>query len=355
MGTSLLVKIEGSAIRILARVLFSLPDGLLTKVFGSPPEVAAGLRADAWALCRLTDLAESKAAATDPVAMRAETEMLAKAVSDPTVFPVETKDFDLGADGSHLPARLYRPAAAVEDGSLLVYFHGGGWVVGSIESHDWSLRRMAHLAGTRILAVDYRLGPEQMFPAAPDDALTAWNAVTAQPSRFGADPDLIAVGGDSAGGNLAAVLCQDLRAAGRPQPAFQLLIYPVVEIGGTWPSREMFATGYYLTRSRMDWYDSHYVASEDGRDVRASPILADDLSGLAPAYVTTALADPLRDEGEAYARRLGEAGVKVTLDRFPLVHAWFNQTVSRSSRAAHEVLAGRVRALFQSARTDDLS
>lgn len=350
MGASLQRKIEGPAIMILSRLLFSLPDGLLTILFGRPPEAAAGLRPDAWALCRLTDLVEGKAAAGDPVSMRLETEMLAKAVADRTVFPVASENFDLGTDGRSLAARLYRPEAATGPGPLIVYFHGGGWVVGSLESHDSSLRRLAHMTGSRILAVDYRLGPENRFPAAPDDALTAWEAVAADPDRFGADPGQIAVGGDSAGGNLAAVLCQDLRRAGKPQPAFQMLIYPVVEIGSTWPSYELFATGFYLTRERMDWYDSNYVAGDDGRDVRASPILAEDFSGLAPAYITTALADPLRDEGEAYAERLREAGVEVTLDRFPLVHAWLNQTVSRSSKAAHEVLAERIRAMFAKSR-----
>ena len=350
MGASLQRKVKGSVITVLSRLLFSLPDGLLTRIFGRPPEVAAGLRPDAWAFCRLTAMIEEKAAATNPVAMRIETDMLAIAVSDRTAFPVVTRDFDLGTGGSSLPVRLYRPQAAPAAGPLMVYFHGGGWVVGSLESHDRSLRRLAHKTGSRILAVDYRLGPEDMFPAAPDDALAAWNAVVADPAKFGADPDLIAVGGDSAGGNIAAVLCQDLRAAGRPQPAFQMLIYPVVEIGSTWPSYESFATGYYLTRDRMNWYDAHYVAGNDGREVRASPILAKDFSGLAPAYITTALADPLRDEGEAYAQRLIDAGVDVTHDRFPLVHAWFNQTVSRSSKAAHEVLASRIKAMFASAR-----
>lgn len=339
--------VQKHAISIGARMLFGLPDGLLKKMFGDPPETADGLRPDAWALSRLVDLVDGSAAA-EPVTMRVETENLAWAASDRVTVPVEVNDFDLGVPENPLSARLYRPLDATEPGPLLVYFHGGGWVVGSLESHDFSCRRLADAAGVRILAVEYRLAPEHPFPAAPDDARRAWRAVTDEPDRFGADPGRIAVGGDSAGGNLAAVLCQDLRAAGLAQPEFQLLIYPVAEIGSKWNSYRDFATGFYLTSDRMNWYEARYAPDGVGDDVRASPLKADDLSGLARAYVITSLADPLRDEGETYARRLMEAGVETRLDRFPLVHAWFNQTVSRSSRTAHRILAERVRELFGS-------
>jgi len=337
--------LQKQAISIGGRLLFSLPDGLLTRMFGSPPEVARGLRPDSWALSRLTGLVEGRSA-QEPVGMRSETEDLAWAASDRSPVPVTVADFELGEGEAPLRARLYRPRSAPDTGPLLIYFHGGGWVVGSLDSHDFSCRRLAAGSGVRILAIEYRLAPEHQFPAAPDDALRAWDAVTANPGRFGADPERIAVGGDSAGGNLAAVLCQDLRAVGRRQPEFQLLIYPVTEIGSEWDSYRDFATGFYLTRERMDWYEANYAPDGSGDDVRASPLRADDLSGLAPAYVVTSLADPLRDEGETYARRLMEAGVETRLDRFPLVHAWFNQTVTRSSRTAHRVLAERVRDLF---------
>ncbi|HTU14678.1 MAG TPA: alpha/beta hydrolase [Solirubrobacterales bacterium] len=345
MPGDLSLSVQKHAIAIGARLLFGLPDRLLAGIFGTPPDVARGLRPDAWALSRVSDLIEGSAA-VDPVAMRAETENLAWAASDRTTLPVEVTNLDIGDAGAPLGARLYRPRGVSEDGPLLVYFHGGGWVVGSLDSHDFSCRRLAHAAEVRVLAVEYRLAPEHPFPAAPDDALRAWRAVTADPGRFGADPERIAVGGDSAGGNLAAVLCQDLRAADLSSPLFQLLIYPVAEIGSDWGSYREFETGFYLTRERMDWYEERYAPGGAGADVRASPLKAEDLSGLPRAYVITSLADPLRDEGEAYARRLIEAGVETRLDRFPLVHAWFNQTVSRSSRTAHRILADRIRELF---------
>jgi acetyl esterase len=231
------------------------------------------------------------------------------------------------------------PLSAPETGPLLVFFHGGGWAVGSIKSHDRACALLAHDSGVKVLSVEYRLAPEHPFPAAPDDALRAWRTVVADPARFGADSGSIAVGGDSAGGNLAAVLCQDLRKAGEPQPSLQLLIYPVTEVGSRRQSVSDFATGYYLTSERMGRFSDFYVGPDQYSDPRVSPIFEGDLSGLAPAWVITALADPLRDEGEEYARRLVEAGVWVRFDRMPLIHAWFNSTRSRSSQAAHLILA----------------
>ena len=346
-------RVRAAGLGVAARMLFSLPDGALRRIFGEPPEAAAGLAPDAWALCRVADLIESASEVDDPVLMRIETEVLAFAVADRTPLPVETSDFDLNPGGNSLPARLYKPAGETGPGPLLIWFHGGGWVVGSIASHDYSCRRLTHNSGVRILSVEYRLGPEQPFPAAADDALAAWDAVNADPGRFETEPGRIAVGGDSAGGNLAAVLCQDLRLAGRDQPSFQVLVYPVTEIGIQSRSMKDFATGFYLTEERMNFYDNHYAPGAAAEDLRASPLKAESFDGLAPAYVNTCLADPLRDEGEMYARRLMESGVETRLDRFPLVHAWFNQTLSRSSRAAHGVLADRIRQLSREYGSDD--
>ena len=343
MNGEILNSIRAAGLGFGSRVLFGLPDPVLNRIFGDPPEVAAGLRPDAWALCRIFDLIEGFTESDDPVAMRIETELLAHAVADRSPLPVSTDDLDLGPAGQALPARLYVPAGAPEDGPLLIWFHGGGWVVGSIVSHDFSCRRLAHNTGARVLSVGYRLGPEHPFPAAADDALAAWDAVEADPGRFGTSAGLVAVGGDSAGGNLAAVVCQDLRAAGREQPAFQVLVYPVTEIGCQSQSMSDYSTGYYLTEKRMNWFDERYAPGAAGDEVRASPLKAERFDGLARAYINTCIADPLRDEGESYARKLMEAGVETRLDRFPLVHAWFNQTLARSSRAAHDVMAGRIR------------
>ena len=335
-----------------ARVLFSLPDGLLRLIFGKPPEAARGLSTDAWAVGRVVALLDRGPKTSRIEQMRFETDLLSAAVAAPRPRGLEIRDLDLdqAGQGGPLPARLYRPLAAPSTGPLMVFFHGGGWAVGSIKSHDRACALLACESGVKILSVGYRLAPEHRFPAAADDALRAWKAVVADPARFGAEIGQIAVGGDSAGGNLAAVLCQDLRREGLEQPTLQLLIYPVLEVGSTRRSMQDFSTGYYLTAERMGRFSEMYVPPDRYGDVRASPLMAEDLSGLAPAWVINGLADPLRDEGEEYASRLGEAGVEVRSDRLPLIHAWFNMTRSRSARDAHRLLAAGMARFMREAK-----
>jgi len=330
---------------ILVRGLYSLPDGLLRRVFGNPPPEASGLRPDAWATGRLIGLVEDKRTHWNPVRAREETDILAPVVGL-DVPEVKTQDWVLEGEGRSLAARLYTPQSNPLAGPMLVHFHGGGWVIGSIDSHAGACAWLAREAGIRILSVDYRLAPEDPFPAQAEDALLAWRSVMKDPARFGADPDRVGVIGDSAGAQMATVLCQDLKASGEPQPACQVLIYPVTDCTGEQESRETFATGYYLTRARMDWFEECFVPEGDASNPRVSPLFADDLSGLAPAHVSVSIADPLRDEGIAYADRLRDAGVPVTLDRMPMLHAWFNTTSSRSSRRGHEVLAARLNELL---------
>lgn len=327
---------------VLARLLFALPGRVLRAISGRPPEAATGLLPDAWAVARFTELIEKDPYMQTPGEARQVISVLSAAVASAERPPVATEDFDLQLEGRSIGARLYRPAGAKSPGPLLVYFHGGGFVVGSLESHDHALRVLADRSRVSLLSVEYRKAPEDPFPAGIDDALDAWEAVIADPDRFEADPDRIGVGGDSAGGNLAAVLCQDLKRLGRRQPAFQLLIYPVTVVGGAGDSYEEFGEGFFLTDRTMDWYVEQYLGEQDRDQVRVAPLLSEDLSGLAPAYVATALADPLRDEGEAYAARLHEAGVPVRLDRMPMIHGWFNITGSRSTQAGMDVLAGVV-------------
>jgi acetyl esterase len=324
-----------------ARLLFAIPDRFLRLFFGHGEGPAEGLRADSLAVGKIVGFLDRATGSPGVRRMRAETDLLSPAVAAPRPRALKIKDVDLtpGDQAGPLPARLYVPLSAPETGPLLVFFHGGGWTVGSITSHDRACALLAHDSGVKVLSVEYRLAPENPFPAAPDDALRAWQTVVADPARFGAQAGRIAVGGDSAGGNLAAVLCQDLRRAGQPQPALQLLIYPVTEVGSRRTSMRDFARGFYLTTERMDRFSDLYVESGLYTEPRVSPIHEEDLSGLAPAWVLTALADPLRDEGEDYASRLAEAGVRVRCDRLPLIHAWFNMTRSRSSRAAHLHLA----------------
>lgn len=228
-----------------------------------------------------------------------------------------------GADGP-LPARLYVPRGASTVGPLLVFFHGGGMIYGDLDSHDGLCRFLAEEAGMRVLSVDYRLAPEHPFPAGVDDAWAAYEWVASNAADYDADPARLAVGGDSAGGYLAAAVA--IQAAKQRVPlAFQLLIYPVTDWRGGSPSRRMFGRGFFLTTEFMDLATRLYAPGHDLTDPRLSVLFADIPEGLAPAYVTTAGFDPLRDEGEAYAVRLAEAGVQVTRKRFPgEIHGFAN-------------------------------
>ena len=196
---------------------------------------------------------------------------------------------------------------------MLVYFHGGGWTIGDLDTHDVLCRELANHSGAAVVAVDYRLGPEAPFPAAVDDALAAFDWVQREAAALRLDPTRLAVGGDSAGGNLAAVVAIAARDAGEPPFAWQLLIYPATDQHRTAPSHERNGQGYLLTRDTMDYFTGHYIP--DARlhaDWRASPLLHPDLSRLPPALVLTAGYDPLRDEGLAYAQKLSEAGTRAT-------------------------------------------
>jgi acetyl esterase len=327
----------------LARPVFALPSRVHAKLAGAPPPDADGLEPDAWLLARLADWTSIPAGSMPPDELRAA---FAKRVEPLTVEPpatVRATSVTLAGAGGPLAARLYTPEEAAPRGPLLVYFHGGGWVEGSAATHEPSCRLLAHLAGVRVLSVDYRLAPEHPFPAAADDATAAFRDVSARAADFGADPARLAVGGDSAGGNLAAVATLDLRGeAGAP--AFQLLIYPALDMSVKHPSRLRFGEGFILTEEHMSWYQDQYVPDHARRtNPRVSPLLAPDLAGLPPAYIATALADPLRDEGEAYAERLRAAGVPVALHRHPQVHGFFNVTVMRSGLRALTLIAGALR------------
>jgi acetyl esterase len=255
-----------------------------------------------------------------------------------------------------LPARLYAPSSSVEEvaqqpsrnprsAPLLLFFHGGGFMYGDLESHDPACRFLAERSGVMVLAVDYRLGPEHPFPAAYDDAQAAYRWVVDHADELGADVDRLAVGGDSAGGNLAAGVAIEAARAGLPL-AHQLLIYPATDDARDTASSKTFDDGLYLTAKFMELAHDSYVVDHDPRDPRISPAYADLPEGLAPAYVVTAGFDPLRDEGEAYARRLADAGVSVELRRFPgLIHGFFCIVdAGRSSRAANAEIAAKLKA-----------
>jgi acetyl esterase len=223
-----------------------------------------------------------------------------------------------GRNGA-IPVRLYRPlGAGREPLPALVYYHGGGWVIGDLDTHDTVCRSLANRAGCAIVAVDYRLAPEHKFPAAVEDAYDALAWVQESAASLGIAPQRLAVGGDSAGGNLAAVVSLLARDAGLTGLRCQLLIYPATDFAGTYDSQLRLAEGHLLTRANQTWFREHYLRSEaDRSDWRASPLRASDHAHLPPAYVLTGGWDPLCDEGEAYAQKLEAAGVAVTRRLFP--------------------------------------
>ena len=248
-----------------------------------------------------------------------------------------------GPDGP-LPVRVYRPDGAAVPAPVVVFFHGGGWVLGSIATHDATCRGLANRTGAVYVSVDYRLAPEHPYPAAPEDCYAATCWVADHAAGLGVDPGRLAVAGDSAGGNLAAVVCQMARDRSGPAIAFQLLIYPVTDLDfDRWPSMEENADGPLLTREGMDWFARHYVGTLPFTgDPYAAPIRAADLSGLPPAYVATAGHDPLRDEGAGYAEALAAAGVTVGYDNFAtMIHGFvgFADVVPAAGEARDRIAA----------------
>ena len=227
----------------------------------------------------------------------------------------EVADLAMPGPAGPLPLRSYRGAGTDGAAALpcLLYLHGGGWVVGDLDSHDGVCRRLANLAACRVVAVDYRLAPEHPFPAAVEDAAAALAWVAAHAAGLGVDPARIAVGGDSAGGTLAAVLALLGRDGAVPEPVFQLLLYPVTDLAMDTPSYARVTEGVPLTAATMQYFAGHYAPDPPQRmDWRASPLRASSLAGVAPAFVLTAGHDPLADEGQAYARRLEAERVRVT-------------------------------------------
>jgi len=323
-------------------MLLNMPRGLQRRLAGPPPNAAPELDPGALLLARLADrfgtelVGADKAVTAERVAFDARARALGGRVSS----AVRTEDLTVaGAEGA-LPARLYVPAGAPEPSPLIVFFHGGGWVHGSIESHDSPCRLLADLGAMRVLSVGYRLAPEHPFPAPAHDALAAWIDAVANADALGADPTRIGLGGDSAGGNLAAVTALQARDGAHQLPAFQLLIYPVCDLSRKRDSMRTFASGFLLSESDMDRYKDLYAPDpERWADPLASPLLAADLRGLPPAHIATAAADPLRDEGEDYAAALAAAGVPVTVERHPQLHGFLNMTSAPAARRAIAAIA----------------
>ena len=264
---------------------------------------------------------------------------------DASIPVTRIEDRTIPGPAGEIPVRIYAPATPDEEPQLpvLVYFHGGGFVIGDIDTHDGPCRALAQGAGCMVVSVDYRLAPENPFPAAPEDcyAATAWVAENA--AEIGADPNRVAVGGDSAGGNLAAVVALMSRDRQGPALCHQLLVYPVTDYAFDTDSYRENADGYMLTLPMMEWFWNHYLSDPaQGGDELASPLRAAVLAGLPPATVITAEFDPLRDEGEAYARRLESAGIESRLTRYDGVfHGFFGMgaAIDKANLAMDEACA----------------
>jgi acetyl esterase len=252
----------------------------------------------------------------------------------------EVRALPVAGGAGPLAARLYTPlASGATSGPGLVYFHGGGFVIGDLDSHEMLCRRLAAAGPVRVLSVAYRLAPEHRFPCAVDDALAATNWALAHAAQIGFDPARVAVGGDSAGGALATVVAQTFKRAGGPPLRAQLLIYPCTQMMQMTPSQIRLREGYFLTQAAQDFFKEKYLSRpEDAFDVRCSPILENDLLGMPQTYLITAGFDPLLDEGKAYADKLAACGVPVTQQHYPSqVHGFFNMTaISSVAREAIE-------------------
>jgi len=339
-GAARLAVLNASS-RVMLRLLPHLPDAVKRLLLGRRTVKVDGNTLDTTLQFMLAAQRSAGVnglvASSDVAVARSQLKKLSSMIDSGVA--VDVKNDSIPGPAGPLPVRCYTPVDAAGErrlgGSsgerssapLLVFFHGGGFVVGDLDTHDGLCRLLCRDAGVHVLAVDYRLAPEHPAPAAVDDCYAAYRWAVEHAAEFGADPARVAVGGDSAGGNLAAVVSQLARNDGFALPALQLLLYPVTDFANDTRSKTLFADGYFLTKKDMDWFRDNYLAGSalDVDDPRVSPLLAEDLSGLPPAMVLTGGFDPLRDEGNQYAEALAAAGVAVDHRQFgPVVHAFAN-------------------------------
>lgn len=326
------------ALRVTAKTLRRLPPSALRLLGGKPRKNDRGtvLSPHTQVLLAIATRTGHGMSHDDVATARETNERSAGIAVKTTREAVEVEPLDLP---SGVPARIYRTRGARGPAPMMVWFHGGGWVIGNLNTADPFCRRACAETGAIIVSVDYRLAPEHPWPAGLDDTLAAFRDVIQLAPELGGDPERVGIGGDSAGGNLSAIACRRLRDEGGPMPSFQLLVYPATDLRKTFPSFRIFAKGFMLTAESIDWFLE--LTAADPNHIDASPLLATDLSNLPPAIVVTAGFDPLRDEGEAYAARLKEAGVPVDhLDADNLIHGFIQMdgAVPAADAAVTELL-----------------
>jgi acetyl esterase len=307
----------------VVRTLCSLPAPLRRAIAGPAVRIdGQTLDLDVQVLLRLMKMQNYSLTASDPAVARAMMNR-GNSLAGRATRRVATHDLDIPGP---IPARLYTPRGLADGSPLLVFYHGGGWVIGGLDSHDGVCRFLAEQADVRVLSVDYRLAPEHPFPAAADDAVAAFRYAVAHAAELGADPAAVAVAGDSAGGNLAAVVCHATARDATTRPAFAVLFYPGTDASTRRPSRDRFADGFLLTDEDMDWFLGHYAPDDRSRtDPTLSVLLSDHLAGFPPTYITVGGFDPLRDEVVLLGERLAEAGVPVvTRVHRDLIHGFTN-------------------------------
>lgn len=286
---------------------------------------------------------------TDLSVAEARASMDALMAASPAPEPVGgVENRTIPGPAGEIPVRIYTPSRPGPH-PVLVYFHGGGWVLGSLDTHDGTCRSLCNQAACVVVSVDYRLAPEHKFPAALEDCYAATRWVAEHAEDVNVDPRRVAVGGDSAGGNLTACVAQLARERGGPRLVHQLLVYPVTDARFDTPSYEENAAGFFLIRDGMKWFWGHYLNGEaDAANPHASPLRAKSFADLPPATVLTAQYDPLRDEGEAYGKRLQEAGVATRIERYDgVIHGFFGMAaVVPKARDAVGFAASELRRSF---------
>lgn len=330
--------------------LYKLPAAVRRRLAGAPIQIDGHtLDPDVQLLVRIENLLP-RTTKTDVATARSRFRNLCKLIPGTPPELQRVTELTVRGAAGQLGARLYVPRGSHGVGrGLLVFFHGGGWVLGDLDTHDALCRSIAADAGIRVLSVDYRRPPEAPAPTAAEDAIAAFTWAVDHAEDLGVDPALVAVGGDSAGGNLAAVVAQQTVLRDLPQPALQVLLYPSLDLVARRPSRDLFSEGFILTEEDIIWYRDHYTPDPTLRpDPIVSPLRADDLTGLPPTYLTTAGFDPLRDEGLEYAEALTKAGNPLTHAHHPsLPHGHTTLlTLPGTTREAHTHLTNHLRAVL---------